>query len=83
VLTALIAEDGRVAPAPYHKPALAVLDLRLADGDLGTGITVQLRPFGRLSLAYGFSSFRSADDRGLGILLNVPQMIMTEEALHI
>jgi hypothetical protein len=61
VLTALIAEDGRVAPAPYHKPALAVLDLRLADGDLGTGITVQLRPFGRLSLAYGFSSFRSAD----------------------
>ena len=39
MLTALIAEDGRVAPAPYHKPALAVIDLRLADGDLGTGIT--------------------------------------------
>jgi hypothetical protein len=38
VLRVLIAEDDRVALAPYHKPDLAVLDLRLADGDLGAGI---------------------------------------------
>ena len=56
MLRALIAEDDRVALAPYHKPDLAVLDLRLADGDLAAGITAQLRPFGRLSLAYGFLS---------------------------
>jgi hypothetical protein len=35
VLRVLIAEDDRVALAPYHKPDLAVLDLWLADGDLG------------------------------------------------
>ncbi len=41
-----------VALARLHKPDLAVLDLRLADGDLGTGIAEQLRPFGKLGVLY-------------------------------
>ena len=38
--------------ALQHQPDLAVLDLRLADGGLGTEIAAQLRPFGRLGILY-------------------------------
>ena len=41
-----------VALAQRHKPDLAVLDLRLADGGLGTEIAAQLLPFGRLGVLY-------------------------------
>jgi DNA-binding response OmpR family regulator len=35
-----------------HKPDLAVIDLRLADGELGTEMAAQLRPFGKLGILY-------------------------------
>jgi CheY-like chemotaxis protein len=35
-----------------HQPDLAVFDLRLAGGDLGTDIAAQLRPFGKLGILY-------------------------------
>jgi CheY-like chemotaxis protein len=41
-----------VALAQIHKPDLAVLDLRLADGGLGTEIAAQLLPLGRLGVLY-------------------------------
>jgi CheY-like chemotaxis protein len=41
-----------VVLAQHHKPDLAVLDLRLADGDLGTEIAAQLLPLGRLGVLY-------------------------------
>jgi two-component system, response regulator PdtaR len=41
-----------VALAQRHKPDLAVLDLRLADGGLGTEIAAQLLPLGRLGVLY-------------------------------
>ena len=41
-----------VALAHQHKPDLAVLDLRLADGGLGTEIAAQLLPLGRLGVLY-------------------------------
>jgi CheY-like chemotaxis protein len=41
-----------VALAHHHKPDLAVLDLRLADGGLGTEIAAQLLPLGRLGVLY-------------------------------
>jgi CheY-like chemotaxis protein len=41
-----------VALAQRHKPDLAVLDLRLADGGLGTDIAAQLLPLGRLGVLY-------------------------------
>jgi DNA-binding response OmpR family regulator len=41
-----------VALGRRHKPDLAVLDLRLADGGLGTEIAAQLRPLGKLSVLY-------------------------------
>ena len=41
-----------VALAQQHKPDLAVLDLRLADGGLGTEIAAQLLPLGRLGVLY-------------------------------
>lgn len=41
-----------VAIAQLHKPDLAVLDLRLADGELGTEITVQLDPDRKLGVLY-------------------------------
>jgi DNA-binding response OmpR family regulator len=41
-----------VALARQHKPDLAVLDLRLADGGLGTEIAAELLPFGRLGVLY-------------------------------
>jgi CheY-like chemotaxis protein len=41
-----------LALAQHHKPDLAILDLRLADGDLGTEIAAQLLPLGRLGVLY-------------------------------
>jgi DNA-binding response OmpR family regulator len=41
-----------VALAQHYKPDLAVLDIRLADGGLGTEIAVLLRPLGRLGVLY-------------------------------
>jgi CheY-like chemotaxis protein len=41
-----------IALAHQHKPDLAVLDLRLADGGLGTEIAAQLLPLGRLGVLY-------------------------------
>jgi DNA-binding response OmpR family regulator len=41
-----------VALAQHHKPELAILDLRLADGGLGTEIATLLRPLGRLGVLY-------------------------------
>jgi CheY-like chemotaxis protein len=41
-----------VALAQHHKPDLALLDLRLADGGLGTEIAAQLLPLGRLGVLY-------------------------------
>jgi DNA-binding response OmpR family regulator len=35
-----------------HRPDLAVIDLRLADGGLGTDIVKQLRPLGRFGVLY-------------------------------
>jgi CheY-like chemotaxis protein len=45
-----------VALAQRHKPDLAVLDLRLADGGLGTDIAAQLLPLGRLGVLYATGS---------------------------
>lgn len=41
-----------VALARQHKPDLAVIDLRLANGGLGTEIAAQLLPLGRLGVLY-------------------------------
>jgi CheY-like chemotaxis protein len=41
-----------IALAQHHKPDLALLDLRLADGGLGTEIAAQLLPLGRLGVLY-------------------------------
>jgi CheY-like chemotaxis protein len=41
-----------VALAQLHKPDLAVLDLRLADGGLGTDIAAALLPLGRIGVLY-------------------------------
>jgi CheY-like chemotaxis protein len=41
-----------VALAHQHKPDLLILDLRLADGGLGTEIAAQLLPLGRLGVLY-------------------------------
>ena len=41
-----------VVLAQHHKPDLAVLDLRLADGGLGTEIAAQVLPLGRLGVLY-------------------------------
>jgi len=41
-----------VVLAQHDKPDLAVLDLRLADGDLGTDIEAQLLPLGRIGVLY-------------------------------
>src|ERR1700694_3680523 len=35
-----------------HRPDLAVIDMRLADGGLGTEIAAQLGPLGRLGILY-------------------------------
>jgi CheY-like chemotaxis protein len=41
-----------VALAKLHRPDLAILDLRLADGGLGTEIAAQLLPLGKLGVLY-------------------------------
>jgi DNA-binding response OmpR family regulator len=41
-----------VALGRRHDPDLAVIDLRLADGGLGTDIVAQLSPVGRLGVLY-------------------------------
>jgi DNA-binding response OmpR family regulator len=41
-----------VALGRHHKPDLAVIDLRLADGGLGTEIPPQLRTLGRVGVLY-------------------------------
>jgi CheY-like chemotaxis protein len=41
-----------VALGRRHKPDLAVIDMRLADGGLGTEIAARLSPFGRLGVLY-------------------------------
>jgi DNA-binding response OmpR family regulator len=43
--------DG-VALGRQHKPGLAVIDVRLADGGLGTEIAARLSAFGRLGVLY-------------------------------
>src|SRR6185436_9335640 len=44
-------EEG-VALARRHSPDLALIDLRLADGGLGTAVAAQLVPFGELGILY-------------------------------
>lgn len=44
--------DEGVALARHHRPDLALIDLRLADGGLGTAIAAQLVPFGELGILY-------------------------------
>src|SRR5215203_2371592 len=41
-----------VALGRLHKPNLAVIDMRLADGGLGNEIAAQLGAFGRLGILY-------------------------------
>jgi DNA-binding response OmpR family regulator len=41
-----------VALGQLHKPELALLDVRLADGGLGTEIAAQLAVFGRIGVLY-------------------------------
>jgi CheY-like chemotaxis protein len=41
-----------VALGRLHKPDLALLDVRLADGGLGTEIAAQLAAFGRIGVLY-------------------------------
>jgi DNA-binding response OmpR family regulator len=41
-----------VALGRHHKPDLAVIDLRLADGDLGVEIPAQLGALGKLGVLY-------------------------------
>lgn len=41
-----------VAICRQHKPDLAIIDLRLADGELGTDMAAQLVPFGKLGILY-------------------------------
>jgi CheY-like chemotaxis protein len=41
-----------VALGRLHKPDLALLDLRLSDGGLGTEIAAQLAAFGRIGVLY-------------------------------
>jgi CheY-like chemotaxis protein len=41
-----------IALAKRHRPDLAVIDVRLADGDLGTEIPAKLDPLGRPGILY-------------------------------
>src|SRR5450432_1399542 len=41
-----------VALGRCHKPDLAIIDLRLADGGIGTEIPAQLSPLGKLGILY-------------------------------
>jgi CheY-like chemotaxis protein len=52
-----------VALGQHHKPDLAVLDLRLADGGLGTEIAARLLPLGRLGPQRQYIAGRSDQRR--------------------
>lgn len=41
-----------VALCRLHNPDLAIIDLRLADNELGTQMAAQLAPFGKLGILY-------------------------------
>jgi CheY-like chemotaxis protein len=41
-----------VALARQHEPDLALIDLSLADGGIGTTVAAQLAPFGKLGILY-------------------------------
>jgi DNA-binding response OmpR family regulator len=49
-----------------HRPNLAIIDMRLADGGLGTEVAAQLRPVGRLGVLFASGNIelvmRSAAD---------------------
>src|SRR6185436_20328157 len=60
-------EEG-VALARRHSPDLALIDLRLADGGLGTAVAAQLVPFGALGILYATG--------------NMPQVILTATDGH-
>jgi DNA-binding response OmpR family regulator len=47
-----------VALGRLHKPDLAVIDMRLADGGLGTEIAAELSGFGRLGVLYATGNAR-------------------------
>jgi ActR/RegA family two-component response regulator len=49
-----------VALGRCHKPELAVIDLRLADGGLGTEIVTQLSELGRLGVLYATANLTDA-----------------------
>jgi len=44
--------DEAVALGRLHKPDLAIIDMRLRDGGLGTDVATQLAPSGRLGVLY-------------------------------
>lgn len=41
-----------VALGQHHRPDLAIIDLRLADGGLGTGVAAELMSHGRIGILY-------------------------------
>ena len=41
-----------VALGLRHRPDLAIIDLRLADGGLGTEVAIELMPLGRIGILY-------------------------------
>lgn len=49
-----------------HRPQLAVIDLRLADGGLGTDIVAQLRNGGRLGVLYVGENLHQFDGLAVG-----------------
>jgi CheY-like chemotaxis protein len=55
-----------VALGRRHRPDLAIIDMRLAGGGLGTEVAAQLRPMGRLGVLYASGNvelvMRSAAD---------------------
>jgi len=50
-----------VALSRHHKPDLALIDLRLADGGLGTEIAAQLAPFCGLGILYATGNMSQVD----------------------
>jgi DNA-binding response OmpR family regulator len=55
-----------VALARKHKPDLAILDVRLADGELGTEIAVALADFPRLGILYVTGNVAAVMRGGIG-----------------
>lgn len=52
---------GGLALCALHKPDLAIIDLRLADGELGTEMAAQLTPFGELGILYATGNISQVD----------------------